>query len=115
GQDVGRGVRVEVAGGLVGEDQVGPVDQGPGAGDALLLAAGELGRAVREAVGDAQPTDQVAEPLPVDLGPGQVGREGDVLGRGQRRNQVEGLEDEADLVPAQFGEAGVVEAADVLA
>src|SRR5690348_11499240 len=115
GQDAVRGVRVEVAGGLVGEDQVGLVDQRPGAGDALLLAAGELGRAVREAVGDAQPADQVAEPLPVDLGPGQVGREGDVLRRGQRGDQVEGLEDEADLVAAQPGEPGVVEPADLLA
>jgi hypothetical protein len=114
-QDVGRGVRVEVAGGLVGEDQIGLVDQRPGAGNPLLLTAGELGRAVRETVRDAQLPDQVAEPVAVDPGPGQVGREGDVLGRGQRRDQVEGLEDEADLVPAQPGEPGVVEPADVLA
>jgi hypothetical protein len=114
-QDVGRGVRVEVAGGLVGEDQIGLVDQRPGAGHPLLLAAGELGRAMREPVRDAQLLHQVAEPVAVGLGPGQVSGQGDVLGRGQRRDQVEGLEDEADLVPAQPGEPGVVEPADVLA
>jgi hypothetical protein len=114
-QDVGRGVRVEVAGGLVGEDQIGLVDQRPGARHPLLLAAGELGRAVREPVRDAELPDQVAEPVAVDPGPGQVGGQGDVLGRGQRRDQVEGLEDEADLVPAQPGEAGVIQPADVLA
>src|SRR5271165_1048567 len=39
GQHLGRGVRVEVARGLIGEDEVGPVDQGPGTGAALLLTA----------------------------------------------------------------------------
>ena len=39
----GRGV--EVAGRLVGQDDVGVVDQRPGDRHALLLAAGELGRA----------------------------------------------------------------------
>ena len=34
--------RVEVAGGLVGEQERGPVDQRAGDGHALLLAAGEL-------------------------------------------------------------------------
>jgi hypothetical protein len=114
-QDVSRGVRVEVAGGLVGEDQIGLVDQRPGAGHPLLLTAGELGRAMRETVRDAQLLHQVAEPVAVGLGPGQVSGQGNVLGCGQGRDQVEGLEDEADLVPAQPGEPGVVEPADVLA
>ena len=34
--------RIKVAGGLVGEQQGGTVDQGAGDGDALLLAAGHL-------------------------------------------------------------------------
>ena len=44
-EHLGAGARVEVAGGLVGEDHLGPGDQRPGARDPLLLAAGELGRA----------------------------------------------------------------------
>ena len=49
-EDLGAGSRVEVAGGLVGEDDLRPAGQGPGHGDPLLLAAGELARAVREPV-----------------------------------------------------------------
>ena len=48
-EDLGAGARVEVAGRLVGEDDLRPAGQGPGDGDALLLAAGELARAVRRA------------------------------------------------------------------
>ena len=44
---------VEVAGRLVGEDDRRPRDERAGDRDALLLAAGELGRSVRAAVGEA--------------------------------------------------------------
>src|SRR6202035_4754819 len=42
GHDLDAGLGVEVAGGLVGEDDGGVVDQGAGDGDALALTAGEL-------------------------------------------------------------------------
>ena len=48
-QHLGRGVGVQVPGGLVGEDEVGPVDQGPGAGAALLLPARHLAGPVASA------------------------------------------------------------------
>ena len=41
-QDFLAGSGVEVAGGFIGEEQGGVVDQGPGDGDTLLLSAGEL-------------------------------------------------------------------------
>ena len=47
GEDLGARAGVEVAGRLVGEDDLRPAGQGPGHGDPLLLAAGELARAVR--------------------------------------------------------------------
>ena len=40
GHDFGAGLGVEVAGGLVGEDDGRTVDEGAGDGDALALAAG---------------------------------------------------------------------------
>jgi hypothetical protein len=46
--------RVEVAGRLVGEDDLGPADERPGAGHALLLPPGQLGRSVREPVASAR-------------------------------------------------------------
>ena len=91
------------------------VNQRPGACYALLLTAGELAGTMRETVLDTQLLDQVTKPVPVDLGARQVGGQGDVLGRGERRDEVEGLEDEADVVTAQPGETGVVEPSDILA
>src|SRR3954451_93601 len=43
GQQFSPRLRVQVAGGLVGEDDLGLRNQGPGGGDPLLLAARELG------------------------------------------------------------------------
>ena len=45
-QDLDAGVRIEVAGRLVGQDQRGPVHQRPGDGHALLLSARHLRRLV---------------------------------------------------------------------
>src|SRR6516162_11404072 len=64
-QHLGRRIGVQVAGGLVSEDQIGVVDERPGAGAALLLAARQLAGPVGEAVGDPQLRDQVVEPLPI--------------------------------------------------
>ena len=47
------GLRVEVAGGFVGQDQLGLVYQCAGDGDALLLPAGEFGGLVVKAIGQA--------------------------------------------------------------
>ena len=40
--DLGAGLAVEVAGGLVGQEQLGPVEQGTGDRGALHLTAGHL-------------------------------------------------------------------------
>jgi hypothetical protein len=84
---------------------------GSGNGDALLLAAGELGGAVVEAVANANRVDQPIQPLAVGLAPGDRQRQQDVLLGAQYRQQVEGLEDEPDLVAAQLRELAVVEIA----
>ena len=89
----------------------GPVHERARHGDALLLAAGELGRAVREAVAQADALDQLVEPLLVDLAAGERQREQDVLLGGEDRHEVEGLEDEAEPVAAQLRERLVAEPA----
>src|SRR5689334_10478963 len=61
-EHLGAGARVEVAGRLVGEDDVRPRDQGAGARDPLLLAAGELGRAVAQPVAEADRVDDGVVP-----------------------------------------------------
>ena len=107
--------RVEVAGGLVGEQERRLGHQGAGDGHALLLAAGELGRRVVLAAGEA------------DRGQGLAGARGgaprrapavdqrqlDVLERRGARQQVEPLEHEADVVAAQQRELVAVELAHV--
>src|SRR5215217_5790120 len=104
GQQLGAGARIEVAGRLVGEDDLGPAHQGPGGGDPLLLSARELAREMIEAIAQADGVDDLVIPVAIHLGPGDVDRQRDVLGGRERRHQVERLEDEADLLAPQQGQ-----------
>ena len=96
------GLGVEVAGGLVGEDQGGVVDQRARDRHPLLLAAREpVGKAAR-AVGRGPRASSSAAHAPARARrPAQFSSSGkqQVLLDGQQRDQVEELEDEAD-VPA---------------
>ena len=55
--------RVQIAGGLVGEQQPGSRQQGAADGDALFLTLGEIVRAALELVADAHPLCQPLGPL----------------------------------------------------
>jgi hypothetical protein len=57
-EDLVGGMLVEVAGGLVGQQQLRLVGERAGDGDALLLAARELRRPVRRALGQADEAEQ---------------------------------------------------------
>ena len=95
--------RVEVAGRLVGEDDGRPRDERAGDRDPLLLAAGELRRAVRAPV--VRPTRRSAprtRPRRACAGDGGAGA--GCSPRGQHRQQVEELEDEADVLAAKLGQ-----------
>ena len=87
----------------------GLADQRPGARDPLLLAARHLARPVAEPVAQPDGVDDLVEPGRVGLAAGEGQRQQDVLLRGQRRDQVERLEDEADPLPPQRGERLVLE------
>ena len=85
--------------------------QGAGQGDALLLAAGE---AVGEGLGAIQQAHGLQQRLGAlaDLGragPVQLQRQHHVLPHGERRDQVEELEDEADVAAAKEGALAVVQ------
>src|SRR5499427_921925 len=92
-QDLRAGAGVKVAGGLVGEDDFRPTGQGPRDGDALLLPAGQLRRAVPQPRAQAHRVHDRVEPGPVRGAPRDVQREGDVVRRGEGGQQVVGLED----------------------
>src|SRR3990167_1551178 len=109
---LGTGMAVEVAGGLVGEQQRRLHDHGTGDGDALTLAAGQLRRAMPNPVTEVQPLHQ-ARAAALALGrldTGQEHRQFDILQGGQARDQVVGLEHETDMAAAQFGPADLVQA-----
>src|SRR4051794_41765791 len=79
GKDVLAGVRVEVAGRLVGEQHRRLRDQGAGDRDALLLPARELRGAVLAAAVDPDRLEQLLKPLGGRLLAGDRERQGGVL------------------------------------
>ena len=108
---------VEVAGGLVGHEDDGLGDERAGDGDALLLTTGELARAMAEAVAEANHAEHGG-------GAGDAVALGDalievglavVLFDGECGDEVEGLEDEADLAAPVSGEFFVGHLRDVAA
>ncbi len=84
-------------------------------GDALHLTAGQLARKVIAAVGEADLFEQFVRSLERLLAAvtGERQRHGDVLASGQRRNQVERLEHEPDLVAPVRVEALALHRGDV--
>jgi len=111
--DVTAGRRIQIAGRLVGEHDDRIVGQRTGERDALLLAARELRRVMVSAIGQSHLVEQ-----PSCAG-GRVAsacnfhRNADVLEGGQRRNEMEELEDEPDLLAAQSGELVLAERGDI--
>lgn len=95
-QHVGGGVRVERAGGLVGQDERRVVYQRAGHRQALLLAAGEPVRVTPGAVAEADPLEELPGPRPAGrIGlPRDLERQQQILLDGEERDQVEELEDE---------------------
>src|SRR5215207_5576928 len=94
--------RVEVAGGLVGEDEAGARDEGARDGHALLLAAGEFAGRVSQPRAEPDLLHHLAragERLAPAHARHEQGQRG-VLLRREVREQVVELEDEPDLPPA---------------
>ena len=110
-------LRVEVAGGLVGEQDLGAVHDRARDGDALALSARELIGAVVLAPAQTDRGERLVDAAaPLDApDAAEEERQLDVPRRGQARHQMEELEDEADLLAADAGELLVGERADLVA
>ena len=107
---------IEIAGGLVGKDELGLIDERAGDGDALLLAAGKLRRKMGEAMAEADALESFGGLVLVGDAV-EVLREHDIFERAEIRNEVELLEDETDFLSAVadefvFTEIGKVDAVD---
>ena len=93
---------------------VGLADERAGDRDALLLAARELRGAVAGALAEPDALERVADDGARQPRAGEPRRQRDVLLGGQRAEQVERLEDEADLLAAQPGERLLAQLAELV-
>ncbi len=108
---------IEGGGRLIEDEQFGLADDRPRDGHALLLAARELDRHDVRAMGQADDLELAARPDDRPR-PGLMLEDqgyGDVLGRGQAREQVEVLEHETDGAEAEGRKAVSVQGPDILA
>ncbi len=111
-EDRCRGARVEVAGGLVGDEERRSVGKRACDGGALLLAAGERGGELVTLRGDADALEErggTRVALGARHGADEVQRDADVLARGERGEELEELEDDADVGAAPAREGVLVE------
>ena len=102
-EDHGAVFLVERSGGLIGEEDFGPVHEGAAECGALTLAAGELLDALVEAMGQAGSLSEFHEASLGDATVNAGGNGGDetVLSEGEIGNEIVKLKDEADLVAEQ--------------
>lgn len=91
------GVAVEVAGGFVGEQHVRLGSEGPGNRHALLFAAGELARRVRQALAETDPLQQFGGAFAGVFAAIEFQRQHDVFQGVEAVEQLEGLKDETHV------------------
>ncbi len=89
------GGAIEIAGRLVGHQELGLARKGARDRDALLLAAGQLPRIVPHPLGETDARKPRARALAGFVHPRELERQHHVLERSQRGQQLERLEDEA--------------------
>lgn len=114
--DTVRGAVIEVAGGLIGEEDFGGSDEGSGEGNTLLFASGEFAGAVMAAGAEADFGEFCGCLLGSLRGRDAADEERhhDVFEGGEFGEQVVALPDEADFAIAEVAEGGVGELGDVL-
>ena len=104
---------VEISGRLVGDQDGGIGRERAGERDALLLAAGKLRRIMLQPVGQSDLAELLARAGDGIGRAGKLQRHGDVLQRRHGRDQVEGLEHDADVAAAKARQRILVEAPQV--
>ena len=107
------GTQVQRARRLVREDDLGLADQRAGDRHALLLAAGELRRAVPGAVGQADGGERLADGAARSRRPASRDGSATFCAAVSAREQVEGLKDEADPLAPQPRQRTLAQAAEL--
>src|SRR5260370_1409463 len=95
------GRAVEIAGRLVGQQELGTAHEGARHGDPLLLAARELRRIVADAMAEADPFKRRFGQFEGIAAAGELQRQRHVLMRRHGRDEMEALENDADVVAPQ--------------
>ncbi len=113
--DVRAGLAVEIAGRLVGEQKPGTGGEGPRNRYALLFAAGKLRGIVVQPVIEPDRREALPGPRERVAGTREFQRDRHVLECAHGRDQVEGLEHDADIVEAETRERVLVQRGQVLA
>ena len=104
---------VEISGGLIGQQQLGPGYKGPGDRNPLLLTTRELAGLMRDAVREADCPERFLG-RGKGIGPtAQLEGDRDVLQRRHCRDQMKGLEYDADPRAAEPGKRVFIERAEV--
>ena len=112
--DLSSGRFIEIAGRLVGDDDRGIGHERAGERNALLLAAGQLGRVMVEPAAQSDRRQLVLGARECVARAGEFERHRDVFQRCHGRDQVEGLEHDADIPAAKAREFILIELAQVL-
>ena len=109
--------RVEIAGGLIRQQQARLVGQGSGHGHPLLLAAGKLGGLMVQTLGETKLAEKRARPFAAlaSVSPGDQGRQSDILQSAKFRQQVMELVDEPDRLKTNAGALAIIQRATILA
>src|SRR6266478_1591699 len=108
--------RIQVAGGLVSQDNGRLVDQSSGQGHALLLAARKLGRPMVKTLGESQQITDAREMPSIALTIARYFLCDDDIGSCiEGRQQVELLEYEPDFPPAHASALGIGEQTEIIA
>src|SRR5881409_3240843 len=114
-EDLLSGLRVELPGGLVRQEERRVIREGHSDGDPLLLAAAQLVGTVARTLRHAHELEQLLPAFRADRRalPREPQRQFDVFFGGERGDEVEELEDEADLREAILDEVSVREVNEV--
>ena len=102
-------LRIEIAGGLIGEKDLRPMDESAGQRHALLFAAGKLERVMMEPLGEADLRENIRRLLLAPVLAPKLQRHEHILERGERGDELKVLKDEADEPIAQRGARVLVE------
>ncbi len=111
--DRGAGLRIEIAGRLVGDEDDRIGGERAGERHALLLAAGHLRRVMRKAMREADGLELTAGALESVGAAGELQRNSDILQRRHRGDELERLEDDPYLPSAEPRQGVFVEAREI--